>query len=172
MTQPPYTPTPQAASARYYAVDTYFATPVRYKSGVVVCTLHPDAAAALYGPIADVYQRVAGKAPTVTSCREGRHMDGSFHYLGRAFDLRIRNVPAWKWKRLAQELRNALGPEWDVVLEVDKLHIHVELDRAGVSRKRIAAKQRSRFNLRRYTRWRPIPEPHIAMTPPAAGAAQ
>ncbi len=54
----------------------------------------------------------------VTSLREGNHMAGSLHYDGLAFDIRC-GVSI-------SEIREALGPGWDVVHEKD--HIHCEYD--------------------------------------------
>lgn len=63
----------------------------------------------------------------VTSVNDGRHMDGSLHYVGDAFDLRTRHVESDCLKELITErLKAALGSGYDVVLEGD--HIHVEYD--------------------------------------------
>ena len=64
---------------------------------------------------------------TVTSVRDGKHSARSLHYVGLAMDVRI-----WALKEDADktqaitELKAALGPDYDVVLEAD--HIHVEFD--------------------------------------------
>ena len=55
----------------------------------------------------------------VTSIREGTHSPGSLHYLGRAFDFEGQGVPK-------EEIKKALGKDWDVVIEPN--HYHVELD--------------------------------------------
>jgi len=68
----------------------------------------------------------------VTSTYDGKHMQGSFHYLNRAFDLRL---PHELGKadliefvfELRRYLRLNVHVGVDVVLE--KTHIHVELDR-------------------------------------------
>ena len=58
----------------------------------------------------------------VTSVRDGKHKEHSLHYVGQAVDLRTRDfTDMW-----AHYLRNALGKDWDVVVESD--HIHVEYD--------------------------------------------
>jgi len=74
----------------------------------------------------------------VTSACDGRHKAGSLHYAGRAFDVRIygqregavsiatssdqeRTAALWVGR-----LRADLGRDYDVILEVD--HIHLEHD--------------------------------------------
>ncbi len=65
----------------------------------------------------------------VTSLTDGRHGAQSLHFIGAAADLRLPSrfteVPSDD-DRMAAELRAALGDEWDVVLEID--HIHIEHD--------------------------------------------
>lgn len=60
----------------------------------------------------------------VTSARDGKHMDGSKHYTGEAVDLRSRNLPDAVSMR--NQLQHELGPDFDVILERD--HIHIEYD--------------------------------------------
>jgi len=67
-----------------------------------------------------------GIAFTITSCTEGKHMEGSLHYSGLAFDFRTRDMsPAMK-TACGLSLQEALGEQYDVVLE--KSHCHVEFD--------------------------------------------
>lgn len=63
---------------------------------------------------------------TITSCTEGKHKRASAHYSGRAIDIRTRHIPESEWADLVEALRENLGPEFDVILEAD--HIHVEWD--------------------------------------------
>ena len=63
---------------------------------------------------------------TLTSVCDGAHSRGSLHYKGLAFDMRTRNMTPAEKRAVHVELRNALGDEYDVVLESD--HIHVEWD--------------------------------------------
>lgn len=60
----------------------------------------------------------------ITSLTDGDHKAGSKHNCGDAMDLRL---PARATSgNMAQRLANALGKDYDVVLEGD--HIHVEYD--------------------------------------------
>lgn len=67
-----------------------------------------------------------GIAMTITSVTDGRHSSGSLHHCGRAFDCRTRHLTADEANALAHDVVDALGPEWDVVLE--STHLHVEHD--------------------------------------------
>lgn len=67
-----------------------------------------------------------GHVCTVTSVMDGRHMENSLHYKGRAFDLRSRMIPKDKQARMVMAFKDALGDDWDVVLEKD--HFHLEYD--------------------------------------------
>lgn len=65
----------------------------------------------------------------ITSANDSKHGDASLHYKNLAFDIRIYNITgkvhheAELW---AERLAVALGPEYDVVLEKD--HLHIEFD--------------------------------------------
>ena len=61
---------------------------------------------------------------TITSLTDGRHGIGSLHHAGDAVDLRL-PMPVTR-DQIVSQLRNALGANYDVVLESD--HIHVEYD--------------------------------------------
>jgi len=62
----------------------------------------------------------------VTALTDGVHKEGSLHYRGYAADLRSRDVPTWQLGHLLDATHQTLGLSWDVVQEVD--HIHVEYD--------------------------------------------
>lgn len=58
----------------------------------------------------------------ITSVIDGEHMEGSLHYVGHAFDLRLpanSTTPV-----IIEELTTSLGGDFDVVLE--ETHIHIE----------------------------------------------
>lgn len=87
-----------------------------------------------------------GNTVFVTSANDSVHKDGSLHYSGRAFDLRTEPLPSGaarvgavmafgsearekeiRW--WCQRIRAQLGDDYDVVQEID--HIHVEYDPKG-----------------------------------------
>jgi hypothetical protein len=94
------------------------------KPGVDISHLDPRWLQVL--PIIHSCFALHGSDLTITSGRDGDHKEGSLHYAVpmRALDFRIwhvNDVPA-----LAEALRVALGPDFDVVVE--DTHIHIELD--------------------------------------------
>lgn len=90
---------------------------VWYKAGVAG-DLNPPAQKGL-GKVASLYAS-KGKDLFVTCLRDGNHMNGSFHYIGMAFD--IRKASSITWKAIHQKL----GPDFDVI-EHDT-HFHIEYD--------------------------------------------
>lgn len=62
----------------------------------------------------------------LTSGIEGKHGWSSEHFKGDAFDFRTRNLPPGVPAKVAQEVRSALGEEFDIVLH--ETHLHVEYD--------------------------------------------
>lgn len=120
---------------------------VAFKSDVRLTLAHFDAV------MVELFRALLHTAPplvqdtvVVTSGSDGAHKPGSFHYVSRALDVRflggdragaivaptgVDAAGAWDMqKQLAQEwaarLRQVLGPDYDVVVESD--HIHVERD--------------------------------------------
>lgn len=97
------------------------------KEGVSVSGLKPEILLALLAA-ESVYQ-VYNLTVTITACKDGKHMEGSKHYVGQAVDLRL---PSWYGlsveadKTVHRLLQANLGNEYDVVLEGN--HIHVEYD--------------------------------------------
>ena len=87
------------------------------KQGVCGC-LKPQARKGL-GRVARLFE-TGDEDLFITSFREGNHGAGSLHYAGLAFDMKD-NV---KFKLI--EIEDSLGPNWDVVPEID--HIHCEYD--------------------------------------------
>lgn len=66
----------------------------------------------------------------ITSGTDGTHMKGSKHYSGNALDVRTSNIPKDWLKVYIDRVKNRLGPDYDLVLEVD--HLHVEYDPVSV----------------------------------------
>lgn len=65
------------------------------------------------------------KRMVITSLNDGKHMNGSKHYVGQAMDLRIWGLED-KLEVVKEELKQVLGRDFDVVLEGD--HFHIEYD--------------------------------------------
>src|SRR5690606_29818565 len=93
------------------------------KEGVQLCLLDPRLEAQL-PTICRIYEQYAGFPPTITCGREGTHLPNSLHYEGRAIDLRTRDLSASQKLEIRAALAERLGPDWDIVLEAD--HMHVE----------------------------------------------
>ena len=75
--------------------------------------------------VEDVYAKY-GHELTITSGSDGRHSAQSLHYKGLALDFRTRNVPPTQLPKIEREIKQTLGPAYDVVYEGD--HFHIEYD--------------------------------------------
>jgi len=64
-----------------------------------------------------------GLAFIITSTYEGTHSAGSLHYANQAYDIAM---PALNARRIFKLIKTVLGSDYDVVDEVD--HIHIEYD--------------------------------------------
>lgn len=62
----------------------------------------------------------------LTSGTEGKHSPGSLHYVGLAIDIGLLNIPQNTRIIIRDSARDALGLEYDVVLESDHLHIEYQ----------------------------------------------
>jgi len=98
---------------------------MKIKHGVRINGVSPEIAVAMQISD-DVFKELGYKGMTVTSICDGKHMEGSKHYTGEAFDVRTRIFNDGQISSIAAALRNALGKEFDVVIEMS--HIHVEID--------------------------------------------
>jgi len=71
-----------------------------------------------------------GDTPTITSGGDGKHMEGSYHYINRAWDIRVWGLhnPQTEADQLRDRL-NETGNEWRVLYgdEHHKDHMHVEV---------------------------------------------
>lgn len=103
---------------------------MKLKAGVRLAELSPQivlAAVAIHA----IYQR-RGVEFVITSANDSKHGAASWHYKGRAIDCRTK-YPELNGheQELCAEIREALGSEFDVVLEAigtENEHIHVEYD--------------------------------------------
>ena len=94
------------------------------KKGVKAQGVQPEIVLAIQ-EAREVYRDLDAEL-VITSLRDGKHMKSSLHYSGLAVDLRTRHLSSGDRATAAARLRVVLGPEYDVVLESD--HIHVEHD--------------------------------------------
>jgi hypothetical protein len=67
---------------------------------------------------------------TITALTEGKEWRSprSLHPPGLAFDCRTRHIPDRMLDELVARVKGALGPEYDVVLESDHLHIEFDME--------------------------------------------
>ena len=97
---------------------------VKFKTGVVLHLLRQ--------PIVDLLNflaKIAKEIQTniiITSMNDGKHREGSFHYINLAVDIRIWNLPSFRTAENLTNLIRGLHENYDVILE--KNHIHVEWD--------------------------------------------
>lgn len=97
------------------------------KPGVSINGIKPEALYAMN--VADRLYEKFDHDCVITAGVEGSHSRASKHYIGHAFDSRTRDFPDPDKKILRDKLSEALGPDFDVVLE--KTHLHVEFDPKG-----------------------------------------
>jgi len=94
------------------------------KLGVSIEKLNRKARRALQ-VVAEVFAEFGHEA-VITSTYEGNHGPRSLHYANDAFDVRL---PPDASLRIIARIREKLGGGFDVVAEVD--HIHLEYDPKG-----------------------------------------
>lgn len=105
---------------------------MRLKVTVSLADVKPQAAIGM--AIADsVFKRFLNRELRVTSANDSTHKRGSLHGAGLAFDggTREHGMNSARKRALVIELKAALGPEWDVILESEdgeNEHIHFEWD--------------------------------------------
>lgn len=104
---------------------------MKLKPGVKLTGLTPQMALGAF-IVAEVYYG-HGASCTITSANDSRHGTNSLHFQGRALDFRTKDFEGDK-RALLAELKEALGENFDVVLEDENgpnQHIHVEHDPKG-----------------------------------------
>ncbi len=62
----------------------------------------------------------------ITSGSDGKHGPNSLHYSGQALDLRTNNLPPQAVQSIVDRLKEALGAQFDVVLEATHLHVEFQ----------------------------------------------
>lgn len=92
------------------------------KSTVGLCGMKPEIIPAII--IANEVYAAADHICIITSITDSAHKGASLHYSGCAIDLRTKHVPVEQHAALVSEISARLGPQFDVILEPD--HIHIE----------------------------------------------
>lgn len=100
---------------------------MRLKEGVKVSGIKPETILAML-VTERVFQKY-GSELIITSICDGKHSPNSLHYSGLAFDARTRDIEQAQRLPLTEDVSDALGDEFDVVLEAT--HLHVEFDPDG-----------------------------------------
>lgn len=102
---------------------------LQLKTSVKLTGLQPQMVLAAL--IADSLYERSSLLLRITSANDSTHKPGSKHYDGLALDLGTKLEDGSQYTNilkvnLASELRLALGPEYDVVVEAN--HLHIEFD--------------------------------------------
>lgn len=92
------------------------------KAGVRITGMRPEILLAAVA--AERVYEEAGHSFTITACLDGKHTTGSLHYAGAAIDVRTRDIALAEVQKLLVRIKECLGGDFDVLLEVD--HIHIE----------------------------------------------
>lgn len=92
------------------------------KPGVRISGIRPELLLAIIA--AERVFEKAGHDVTVTACVEGKHAANSLHYVGLAVDLRTKDILPADALGIIARIKVALGDDFDVVHEVD--HVHIE----------------------------------------------
>lgn len=102
---------------------------LKLAGGVKLWNLQPQMVLAAQ-IIDDCYRRAGVQECWITSGNNGVHRT-IVHYLGCGLDFRIHNVPQSKRSPMVQEIKAALGSEFDAEWEdvgTSNEHLHVEYD--------------------------------------------
>lgn len=97
--------------------------------GVSLRGIRPETLHALW--VASAVIAAEGYEPICTSGVEGTHGFGSFHYLGLSGDMRMKHIPVARRDFIRDKIAALLGPEYDVILENNPVHLHIEFQPKG-----------------------------------------
>jgi len=95
---------------------------ITLKKGVSLAGVRPEITIALH--VAASILIDLGYDTVVTSVCDGKHGRASLHYIGCAVDIRTRHIPEDQRQKVRDMIAEALGAEFDVILE--STHIHIE----------------------------------------------
>ena len=87
----------------------------------------------IFSTIDEVFKH-HGLECTITSANDKTHMTNSLHYRNLALDLRSHFIPKGYEQSMVDELQEALGSDYDILLEgldTPNEHIHLEFDPRG-----------------------------------------
>ena len=99
------------------------------KPGVTVKGIKPEILLALQ-EAREVYAKFGAPMVITSLVRTGGSK--SLHRFGYAVDLRITGMPSDRWAAVAEAIRRALGPPYDVLLETAGApHIHIAVQAGG-----------------------------------------
>ena len=104
---------------------------IRFKEGVSLDRLTPPTLTGLASIVA-LYDEM-GCDCYITSGSEGDtddgvHMPTSYHYQGRACDVRMWNVPKHLREELFRNIQKKLGDDFDCIFYTKTQHFHMEHD--------------------------------------------
>jgi hypothetical protein len=94
------------------------------KPGVRITGMRPEILLATVA--AERVYEEAGHDFTVTACIDGEHMAGSLHYAGAAIDVGTRDLAPADVQKVIARIKECLGADFDVLLEVDHMHIEFQ----------------------------------------------
>ena len=97
---------------------------MQIKHDVKLAGIHPEIVIAAM--VVNEMCREYGVEFVITCAKEGTHRKGSKHFVGQAIDVRTRDMALHNRKAFATSIAKAVGPEFDVVLEGN--HLHIEFD--------------------------------------------
>lgn len=94
----------------------------RIKKGVNISNLKPQMLIAW--DVIDILMARVYKDAMITSGCDSKHGRGSLHYIGHALDFRDYDLTRDQKETMKREFNDALGDDFDFVIEAD--HIHIE----------------------------------------------
>lgn len=97
---------------------------MRLKAGVRVAGIKPELLIGLL--VAETMYNQYGVDLVVTSVSDGKHKQGSKHYVGMGADLRTSHLKPGEAEQIVAGLKAELDADFDIVLESD--HVHLEYD--------------------------------------------
>ena len=98
---------------------------IKIKLGVVFKRITPEMIRVMEA-LTKIWEVNLLSEPTITSAADGKHMDTSLHFKDQALDIRINDIPTGQHAEILKNLKDALGLDYDVVLEKDHFHIEFQ----------------------------------------------